>query len=66
MLVTPQEWIEIRFGTAKKRPHPSSVRRWIESGQIPGKKIGGRYYVEIDEETASTGNELADQVLRAS
>lgn len=65
MLITPQEWIERRFGDAKKRPHPSSVRRWIDNAEIPGKKIGGRYYVEIDIETESTGNELADRILRA-
>ncbi len=65
MLVTPQEWIEIRFGSAKKKPHPASVRRWIDRGDIPGKRIGGRYYVEIDGESASTGNDLADKVLSA-
>lgn len=65
MLITPQEWIERRFGEAKKKPHASSVRRWIESGDIPGKKIGGRYYVELDAEESSTGNELADRILRA-
>jgi hypothetical protein len=64
MLITPQEWIERRFGSAKKKPHPASVRRWIERGDLPGKKIGGRYYVEIDVEASSTGNALADRVLR--
>lgn len=63
MLVTPKEWIERRFGDAKKKPHPSSVRRWIENGDLPGKKIGGRYYVEIDIEAVSTGNEIVDRVL---
>ncbi|HEY8386512.1 MAG TPA: hypothetical protein VIK82_09875 [Porticoccaceae bacterium] len=65
MLITPQEWIERRFGDAKKKPHPSSVRRWIENGVLPGKKIGGRFYVEIDDERNSTGDELVDRVLRA-
>lgn len=65
MLVTPREWIDRRFGSAKQRPAPSSVRRWIEDGELPGKKIGGRYFVDIDAEQGNTGNELADRVLSA-
>lgn len=64
-MITPQEWIEKRFPNAKKKPHPSSVRRWIENGDLPGKKIGGRYYVDEVAEAVSTGDELADRVLRA-
>jgi len=64
-LVSPREWIAMRFTRAQKKPHPSSVRRWVESGDLPGKKIGGRWYVDIDAEAISTGNELADKVLRA-
>lgn len=64
MLVTPTQWLDKRFGEDNaKRPHPSSVRRWAEAGELPGKKIGGRWFIEIDEESASTGNALADQVL---
>lgn len=66
MLVTPQEWLERRFGDSPGRPDPVSVRRWISAGHLPGKKIGARYYVEIDAEVGSTGNDLADRVLRAS
>lgn len=63
MLVTPTEWLDRRFGESKHRPHPSSVRRWLDSGELPGKKIGGRWFVEIDEEKNSTGNALADRIL---
>lgn len=66
MLVTPQEWLDRRFGDAKQKPHTSSVRRWIEAGELPGKKIGGRYYVELDIEKIETGNPLVDRVLKAS
>lgn len=66
MLLTPQEWIERRFGDAKKRPDPQSVRRWIDSGALPGEKIGGRYYVEHDPEAPHTGSDIADRILRAS
>jgi hypothetical protein len=64
MLVSPREWIKLRFLNAAGKPDPSSVRRWIDAGEIPGKKIGGRYYVDIQAEISSTGNDLADRVLR--
>lgn len=63
MLVSPVEWIERRFRDAKRKPHPSSVRRWIESGELPGKKIGGRWFVDLAAEKNETGNELVDKVL---
>jgi excisionase family DNA binding protein len=25
--------------------HPYTVKRWVKSGKVPGKKIGGRYYI---------------------
>ena len=64
MLVTPREWIARKFGDALIKPHPSSVRRWVEQGDLRGEKIGGRWYVEFDA-PGSTGNALADRVLRA-
>lgn len=65
MLITPQEWIDRRFGDAQKKPTATSVRRWIENGDLPGEKIGGRWFVEVDSTKITTGNDLADRVLRA-
>lgn len=25
--------------------HPGTTKRWVKTGKVPGKKIGGRYYV---------------------
>lgn len=66
MLVSPKQFIKERFGDKPGRPDPATVRRWIRAGHLPGKIIGASYYVEIDEESASTGNSLADSVLRAT
>jgi len=49
-------------------PTPTTVRRWCESGDIPSKKIGGTWYVVVDElgqldQSRATGNSLADQLL---
>lgn len=65
-MIPVQEWIERRFGDAKKKPHAQSVRRWIDSGAVPGKKIGGRYFVDAELEQQLTGDELVDRVLLAS
>lgn len=32
----------------KPRPSKSTVRRWIEDGEIPGKVIGERVYVDVN------------------
>jgi len=65
-MIPVQEWIDRRFSDAKKKPHAQSVRRWIDNGDVPGKKIGGRYFVDIELEQKQTGDELADRVLMAS
>lgn len=39
------------------------VIRSIESGEIPGRKIGNLYWVDEAAFLNSTGNTLADQVL---
>lgn len=65
MLLTPREWLERKFGDAKKRPAPSSVRRWLEQGEIPGEKIGGRWFVEYHENKHTTGDPVIDEILNA-
>lgn len=64
--MSPSEWLERRFGDARKRPTPSSVRRWLEAGELPGEKIGGRWFVEYDPQAPNTGSEIANKILKAS
>lgn len=63
-LMPLEEWREKRFTTP---PSMQTVRRWANNGDIPGaKKLGGSWFIDIDVEENTTGNDLVDQVLRAS
>ena len=46
-LMPLEEWRTQRFTTP---PSPATVRRWISNGDIPGKHIGGKWFVDICEE----------------
>lgn len=63
-LMPLEEWRTKRFTTP---PSSATVRRWVKNGDVPGaKKIGGSWYIDVELENISTGDELVDQVLRAS
>ena len=47
MLVS--EYRKKRF-TPKSRPSEKTIKRWIVKGDLPGRKVGGLFYVDIDEE----------------
>ena len=62
-LMSLEEWRTTRFVTP---PSKVSVRRWANNGTLPGaKKIGGSWFVDIEVEKKSTGDDLVDNVLRA-
>lgn len=63
-LITVEAYCQRAFAEGS-RPHPSTVRRWISSGKLRGRVIGGTYYVAEDE-LYSTGNDLADAILKVS
>jgi len=44
-------------------PDPRTVKRWIDNGEIDGKRVRGTYYVDLDSFALKTGNVLADRVL---
>lgn len=60
MLITIEAYIEKTFAPGSE-PHPSTVRRWIESGKLNGQKMGGRWYVKTDE---PTNDPRANEILR--
>jgi len=45
------------------RPALNTIKKWILEGEIPGKVINGQYFVEVEKEIRSTGNDLADKIL---
>lgn len=59
--VSPQEFIK-QF-SPDSAPSEHTVRRWIDQRTIPGRKIGGRYFVDEDAFFAR-GNPIVEKVLR--
>ncbi len=55
-------WIEATFAPGS-RPTVQTVIRWIRTGDIAGRKIGHRWYVER-RRLPRDGDELARQVLK--
>ncbi|MDZ7662946.1 hypothetical protein [Thiohalophilus sp.] len=48
-LMSVMDYRHYRFKGPHK-PSERSIRRWIEAGALPGKKIGARYFVDITAE----------------
>ena len=46
-------------------PLTKTLKSWIVKGELPGKKIGSHYYVDLQKFNL-TGNDLVDSVLMAS
>jgi len=48
---------------AGQRPDLRTMRRWIDSGQLPGVVIAGWYYVDVMALERRTGDPLVDKFL---
>ena len=62
-LMTPQQWAEKYFDDAS-RPSEVTLRRWLNDGKIPGRKVGGTWYVD-EHGWLADGDDLVRQVLDA-
>lgn len=62
-LITVDQFRE-RFFAPGSQPDRRTVRSWIESGQIPGRIVGQRYYVDEEAWMAESEHALVDHVLR--
>lgn len=60
--VTVEEYIALRY-TEVAPPSKRTILRLIHLGEIPAKKVGRSYYVNIEAEEHKTGNPLVDRVL---
>jgi hypothetical protein len=60
--ITVEEYIALRY-TKIAPPSKRTIIRMINIGDVPGKKVGRRYYIDIDAEIQKTGNLLVDRVL---
>lgn len=60
-LMAPQQWAEKYFDESS-RPAEVTLRRWLTDGKIPGRKIGGSWFVDEDAWRAD-GDDLVQRVL---
>jgi hypothetical protein len=60
-LMTLEKWRHERFETP---PSKSTALRYAQNGDIPAKKIGGQWFVMLDEEINTTGSDRVDAILK--
>lgn len=58
MLMSVKEYREKEF-TPESRPTMTTITRWIRTGKLEGKRIGGLYFVLID--NAAPANEVTTE-----
>lgn len=64
-LMTVQRFREQYF-EAESRPSLNTLRKWIDEGEIRGKRIGNRYYIDEDGwQSSEVDNPLVARVLSA-
>ena len=63
-LIELSEYINTYY-VGNKRPSRRSLKRLINLGRLPGKRLGNSYYIDIEKEKlrSTTGNPLVDRVL---
>lgn len=62
-LMTPQQWAEKYFDEGS-RPAEVTLRRWLTEGKVPGRKVGGSWFVD-EHAWLADGDDLVRQVLDA-
>lgn len=62
-LMLATEWTEKYFSEAS-RPAEITVMRWLRDGNLPGRKVGGRWYVD-EHAWLAAGDDLVQRVLEA-
>ena len=61
-LLSIQEYCEKLF-TPDSRPSHATVRRWIREGDLAGRRIGKKFFVD-SAAVDSGGNPLVERILR--
>jgi hypothetical protein len=60
-LLTAHAWLEKYFDRGS-RPAEITLHRWLRQGKIPGRKVGGTWYVD-EHAWLAEGDELVRRVL---
>ncbi|MGO1069278.1 excisionase [Lysobacter sp. CA199] len=62
-LMTPQQWAD-KYFDAGSRPSEVTLRRWLNEGKVPGRKVGGSWFVD-EHAWQADGDDLVRRVLDA-
>ena len=60
-LINPIAWSQKYFSEGS-RPAEATLRRWMQNGVLPCRKIGGSWFVD-DDAWLANGDELVERVL---
>jgi hypothetical protein len=60
--ITVEEYIALRY-TKMAPPSKRTIIRMINDGDVPGKKVGRCYYVDVDADILKSNNPLVNRVL---
>lgn len=64
-LMSLSEWAEKRF-TPASRPTNRTLTELCCNGDLPARKVGRKWFIDIEADSLTTGNDLADMVLNDS
>ncbi len=59
--MTAHAWLEKYFDVGS-RPSEITLQRWLRQQKIPGRKVGGTWYVD-EHEWLADGDDLVQRVL---
>lgn len=60
-LISIPQWRDKHFAEGSA-PDDVTVRRWLRNAQLPGRKVGGTWYID-EAEWLADGDELVRRVL---
>jgi len=63
LLIEAHAWTA-KYFAEESRPAELTVRRWIRDGKVPGRKVGGTWYVD-EHAWLAAGNDLLQRILEA-
>ncbi|MFC3816524.1 hypothetical protein [Lysobacter sp. GCM10012299] len=62
-LLSAHAWLD-KYFAEESRPAEITLQRWLRQGKIPGKKVGGTWYVD-EHAWLAEGDDLVQRVLEA-
>ncbi|AWH29885.1 hypothetical protein [Stenotrophomonas sp. YAU14A_MKIMI4_1] len=63
-LMTAERWLE-RYFEEGSRPSMQVLQRLLREGKLPGRKVGGTWFID-EHEWLACGDELVERVLKAA